>query len=158
MDNFILDNSQEKTLQISNDAFYYLYYDEEPLDENNLIEAKNILAMFSNGFFIKDNWKALKNSDLIEATFIPYIKQEIDYDEYFEITKYIQLQIKWIDTNLIRMWRHNMQNGSRELCGDFKVYTNNYGHKCFHTGLQDNEFITGKMSLYFLKNFKRKFP
>ena len=73
MSNFILDYSKKQTLQISNDAFYFLYYGEEPLDENNLEEANDVSEMFSNNFYIEDDWKAVDDSDLIECTFIPYI-------------------------------------------------------------------------------------
>ena len=54
------------------------------------------------------------------------------------------------------MWWFNNQTGMRELRGDFKVYTNKYGLKCFHTDNQDEDFVTGKVSLYFLKNFKKR--
>ena len=155
MSNFVLDYSKKQTLQISNDAFYYLYYGEEPLDESNLEEAKEVSEMFSNNFYIEDNWKAVDYSDLIECTFIPYIEDKSDYDEYCDLTKYIQMQIKWLDTNHVRVWWFNGQTGTKELKGDFKVYANEYGHRCFHTGNQDEEFRTGEMSLYFLKNFKK---
>ena len=69
---------------------------------------------------------------------------------------HIQQQIKWLDANHVRVWWFNSQTGTRELQGDFKVYTNEYGYKCFHTGNQDENFITGKMCIYFLKNFKKR--
>lgn len=156
MSNFVLDYSKKQTLQISNDAFYFLYYSEEPLDENNLEEANDVSEMFSNNFYIKDDWKAVDDSDLIECTFIPYIEDQADYDEYEDLTRHIQQQIKWLDANHVRVWWFNSQTGTRELQGDFKVYTNEYGHKCFHTGNQDENFITGKMCIYFLKNFKKR--
>ena len=143
-------------MQISNDAFFYLLKKEEPLDEENLKEAQKILAMFPCGFYIEKNWKALENSDLIKCTFIPYIEDDMDFDEYQELTCYIHQQIKWLDANTIRVWWYNLQAKTRELQGDFKVYIDKYGHKCFHTGNQDKEFEAGKMSLYFLKNFKKK--
>lgn len=156
MSNFILDYSKKQTLQISNDAFYFLYYGEEPLDENNLEEANDVSEMFSNNFYIEDDWKAVDDSDLIECAFIPYIEDQADYDEYEDLTRHIQQQIKWLDANHVRVWWFNSQTGTRELQGDFKVYTNEYGHKCFHTGNQDENFITGKMCIYFLKNFKKR--
>lgn len=156
MNDFILDYSKKQTLQISNDAFYYLYCGEEPLDENNLEEAKEVSEMFSNNFYIEDNWKTVNDSDLIECTFIPYTKNKLDYDAYLNSGPYIQEQIKWLDISHIRLWRFNSKTKTRELCGDFKVYINEYGNKCFHTGDQDKEFTTGKMSLYFIKNFKRR--
>lgn len=156
MSNFVLDYSKKQTLQISNDAFCFLYYGEEPLDEDNLEEANEVSEMFSDNFYIEDDWKAVDDSDLIECTFVPYVEDQADYDEYENLTKYIQQQIKWLDANHIRVWWFNNQTGTRELRGDFKVYTNKYGLKCFHTGNQDEDFATGKMSLYFLKNFKKR--
>lgn len=144
---------QKRKMQISNDAFFYLLEEEEPIDEENLKEARKILAMFPHGFYI-DNWKAVENSGIIECTFIPYI--EDNFDEFQQLTKYTQQQIKWLDANTIRVWWYNSQTETRELRGDFKVYTNEFGHKCFHTGNQDQEFEAGKMSLYFLKHFKKK--
>lgn len=156
MSQFRLDYSQQQTMQISNDAFFYLLEEEEPLDEENLEEAYEILALFPHGFNIEENWKAVEDSDLIECTFVPYVEDDMDFDEYEELTKYLQQQIKWLDANTIRVWRYNLQTGARELRGDFKVYTNKSGHRCFHTGDQDKEFVAGKMSLFFLKHFKKK--
>lgn len=154
--NFRMDYSKKQVMQISNDAFYYLYYGEEPLDDENMEEAQEIADMFPNGFVIEDNWENVDDTDLIECTFVPYVKDDMDFDEYENLTKYIQLQIKWLDTNLIRAWWFYEQTGARELQGNFKVYTDKYGNRCFHTGEQDKDFVSGKMSLYFLKHFKKK--
>lgn len=156
MSQFRLDKSRALELQITNDAFFYLLEEEEPLDETNLEEAQEILAMFPNGFVIEEGWKPVEDSDLIEAIFIPYIIDNADYDEYFELTAYIQMQIKWLDTTHIRMWWYNSKTGSRELQGDFKVCTNEYGLKYFYTGNQDESFVAGKNSLFYLKHFKKK--
>lgn len=156
MTQFRLDYSKVKTLQISNDAFFFITEEEEPLDDKNLEEAQEILSMFPNGFYIEENWKFVENSDLIEAAFIPYVKDEEDYDEYLDITKYMQLQIKWLDQNHIRVWLYNSQKNIKEVYGDFKVYIDEHGHKYFHTGKQEEKFIPGKMSLYFIKHFSKK--
>lgn len=153
---YVLDYSKQRTMQISNDAFFYLLEEEEPLDEENLAEAYEIYALFPNGFYIREGWKAVEDSDLIECVFVPYVKDDMDFDEYENITNYVQQQIKWIRPNLVRLWWYNTQNGARELKGDFKVYKDKFGHSCFHTGSQDKEFVAGKMSLFFLKNFKKK--
>lgn len=156
MTQFILDYSKAQTMQISNDAFFFITEEEEPLDEENLEEANEIIGMFPNGFCVEENWKPVEDSDLIEATFIPYVKDENDYDEYQDLTKYIQMQIKWLDANHIRAWWYDSQKGTRELYGEFKVYTNQYGHRCFHTGEQDKDFVAGKSSLYFMKHFHKR--
>lgn len=159
MAQFKLDYDKAQLLQISNDAFFFITEEEEPLDEENLEEAQEILDMFPNGFYIKEDWAFVKDSDLIEATFVPYIEvkndENEDWDEYQYITKFQQTQIKWLDADHVRVWWYNSQNGTRELRGDFKVYTNQYGHKCFHTGNQDKEPEPG-MSIYFLRHFKKK--
>lgn len=156
MAQFRLDYSKAQTMQISNDAFFFITEEEEPLDEENLEEAQEVLSMFPNGFYVEENWKPVEDSDLIEATFIPYVEDEDDWDKYQDLTKYLQMQIKWLDASHIRVWWYNSQKGTRELRGDFKVYTNQYGHKGFHTGEQDKEFVPGKMSLYFLKHFSKR--
>ena len=135
MAQFKLDYSKAQTIQISNDAFFFITEEEEPLDEENLEEAQEILSMFPNGFYVED---------------------KDDWDEYQDLTKYLQMQIKWLDANHIRAWLYNCKKGTRELRGDFKVYTTQNGLKCFHTGEQDKEFIPGKMSLYFLKRFNKR--
>lgn len=156
MSQFRLDQSKALELQISNDAFFYLLEEEEPLDEANIEEVQEILAMFPNGFIIENDWKPVEDSDLIEAVFVPYVIDDADYDEYFELTKYIQAQIKWLDTTHIRMWWYYSEIGTRKLQGDFRVYTNEYGLKCFHTGNQNEGFAAGKNSLFFLKRFQKK--
>jgi hypothetical protein len=156
MKQFRLDYTQQQTMQMSNDAFFYLLQEEEPLDEDNLEEALEVFAMFPHGFYIEENWKAVEDSDLIECTLVPYVEDDMDFDEYSFLTKSVQQQIKWLDANTVRVWWYNLQTGIRKLRGDFKVYTNSFGHKCFHTGDQNKEFIAGEMSLYFLKHFKKK--
>lgn len=147
MDNYILDYEHKKTIQLSNDAFYYLIYDEELLDESNLEEAQEIKQMFPFGFYINEGWTTVEDSDLIEATFIPYKKSDIDWDEYIELTKYLRAQIKWLDSNHIRLWWYNLETNSLELKGDFEVRVNEFGNKYFKTN---------NISTYFLKGFHKR--
>lgn len=135
MAQFRLDYSKAQAMQISNDAFFFIAKEEEPLDEENLKEAQEVLSIFPNGFYVED---------------------KDDWDEYQNINKYWQIQIKWLDSNHIQMWWYDRQKGTRELQGDFKVYTNQYDLKCFHTGEQDKEFVPRKTSLYFLKRFSKR--
>ena len=150
--NYKLDYSKAETMQLSNDAFFYLLQEEEPLDEENLDEAQEIFAMFKHGFYIEDNWKTVENSDLIEATFVPYVEDDADFDECCDLTQFIQLQIKWLDASHIRLWWYYIKTGARELRGDFEVYTNKYGNRCFQTG----DYTKGKGCLFFLKHFRKK--
>lgn len=70
-----LDSSKAETRYLSNDAFFWLKDEDDPIDEENLEEAYEILAMFPNGFVIQDKWKYVDN-DLIEAVFIPYVEEQ----------------------------------------------------------------------------------
>ena len=72
---YVLDPSKAETRFLSNDAFFWLKDEEEPLDESNLEEAEEIMQMFPNGFVIDDNWDYEKDEpDTIRATFIPYVQ------------------------------------------------------------------------------------
>ena len=54
----------------------YLYQEEEMLDESNMEEAKEIMAMFPHGYVIKDNYVIVEDEpDLVECTFIPYTEE-----------------------------------------------------------------------------------
>lgn len=75
-----LDSTKAQQLQLSNDAFHYLMYGEEPLDDGNLDEANEITEMFPFGFSIGD-WEYVEGEyDLIEATFTPYVEDDVKYD------------------------------------------------------------------------------
>lgn len=111
-----LDNTKAQHLQISNDAFHYLMYGEEPLDDDNLEEANEIAAMFSFGYSIK-NWEYVKGeNDLIEAIFVPYIKDDIQYDGQMSyITKNCSLKYKYIDTNTVNLHIEDESTGKVHL-------------------------------------------
>lgn len=142
---YILDYSQAQSFQLSNDAFFYLLQDEEPLDEDNLEEALEIMELFPNGFEIQDNWQAVKDTDLIEAVFVPYRPEIFKYDEYFELTKYQQLQIKRLDNKQVKIWRTDSQKNLRDELGEFSILINKYGL----------EYLQIEGCIFFLKRFKR---
>lgn len=150
MDKFKIDYSKKQVLQLSNDAFYYLYCGEEPLDDDNIEEALEIQAMFPNGFEIEDNWSAVENSDLIEAMFVPYVENIIDYDEYENLTKYAQIQIKWLEASKVRVWVSNSEKGTRELRGDCDILVNAFGLKYFELIDKSN-----RKSIFYLKHFMK---
>ena len=98
---YALNYKDKKTLQLSNDAFFMLYQDEEPIDDENREEAFEIAQMFPNGFLIADDWDYVEDSDIIEATFIPYTKSSFDYDMYFDTFNGWQFQVKLLKDNKI---------------------------------------------------------
>ena len=115
----ILDYSKKQVLQLSNDAFFYLKEEEEPLDEDNLDEANEIISMYPKGFHIDECWKYVEDSDMIEATFIPYIDDDWQFDEYIDLFNGWQLQVKWTDDRTqveIRYYNPTKEPFGQQIC------------------------------------------
>lgn len=114
-----LDYSKKQVLQLSNDAFFYLKEEEEPLDEDNLDEANEIISMFPKGFHIDEGWKYVEDSDMVEATFIPYIDDDWQFDEYIDLFNGWQLQVKWADDRTqveIRYYNPTKEPFGKQIC------------------------------------------
>lgn len=92
--------------QLSNDAFWLLYCEEEPIDEANIAEAMSIIAQFPNGFTIADDWVELGDTGLIEATFLaeqvrpPEYTHQIDFIGDWALLFYVDGQ------SVTYMWWH----------------------------------------------------
>ena len=158
-----LDYSKTKIIQLSNDAFYYLREEDEPLDEANMEEAEEIIGLFPNGFIIEDDWSFIEGTDLIEAKFVPYVPEVVkprpvstivcvsedqdDYDMYFELAQGVILQLKYLSRDAIRVWWRDYNRNTREHYGDFKILVNKYGGKYFQKG---------PISTFYIKRFRKK--
>lgn len=70
MAKYILDNEGAEIMRLSNDAFLYLTQEEEPLDEDNFIEAQQLYEEFPLGFEITD-YRYADNGEVI-VKIIPY--------------------------------------------------------------------------------------
>lgn len=93
-----LDFDAKTVVQISNDAFHMLMYDEEPIDPDNAEEAEEIKAMFPNSFIIDDNWDYLDDEPgMVECTIIPYKPDDFKYDLYSNQINGWQLQVKIVE-------------------------------------------------------------
>lgn len=68
------------TLQISNDTYYYLAFEEEPLDDDCIDEANEVSAMFPNGFIVDTESAEMLEDGIVQATFIPYVKDTQSWD------------------------------------------------------------------------------
>ena len=87
----IFDVNNPVTMKLSNDAYYYFFEGEDPLDESSLDEIAEISAMFEFGFEPDENKppKIDTSNGTVEVTIIPYIedlKQEqeqntLEFDE-----------------------------------------------------------------------------
>lgn len=150
---FQLDYSKAVHLQLSNDAFHYLLYGEECLDDLNLDEAQEIQNMFPHGFWIEDDWQPIEGTDMIEATFVPYEDraQQVDYDLVMDLSAALQLRLTWLNTEKTkaRVIRYYPGSGHSELYGDFDIWETKPGHKCFNKG----DWKNGNGCLFFLKRF-----
>lgn len=80
---YTLDESNKKELIISNDTFFYLKYEEEPLDCLDEAEINSILNMFPNGYVISDDYIS-EDRGMIKATFIPYVKLDKQFEYYIK--------------------------------------------------------------------------
>lgn len=146
-----LDYTKAQTLQISNDAFFFIREEEPPLDEANLEEAYEVLNEFPFGFEIKDDWKTVEGTDLIEVTFVPYVEDKEDYDMYMHLCNGIQMRLKWLDKSRIKTWWFYEKTGISKHFEEYEIYSLK-GGKCFSKG----EYGKGNYCLYFLKHFRNK--
>lgn len=118
--NYVLDKSKAKTIELSNDAFFYIYKDEEPLDDDNIVEAKNILAQFPNGFVILD-W-AYAEASRVSATFAPYVDNYVEYDGQMPfICKDWVLRYKYLSKEVARITIVNLVTNKINIDCDCKV-------------------------------------
>ena len=149
-----LDITKAVTLQITNDAFYYLKEDEDPLDDDNLDEALEVLDMFPNGFEIREDWRPVEDSDLIEATFIPYIQVDDDYDASEEMAKGYYFQIKLTQGNrFVKVWSFRESTGERIYKGEYELRYNST-RTCI--GYATGDWRKGKGCLLWLKRYKER--
>ncbi|MDE5977985.1 MAG: hypothetical protein K2G70_05930 [Turicibacter sp.] len=151
-----LNPSKARTFILSNDAFFYLLGEEDPIDEDNLEEAHEIIALFPNGFDIKDNWRYVSEDEndyepgCIQATFIPYCKPDYVFDSYLQLSKNYILRLKWIDKDHIKVWRFNSITGESSIYGEFFVKTNEYKKRYF---VKYDSEISDKFSTFFIDRF-----
>lgn len=75
MAKYVLDNEGTEIMRLSNDAFLYLTQEEEPLDEDNLIEAQQLYEEFPLGFEIVD-YQYANNGEVI-VKIVPYIEAPV---------------------------------------------------------------------------------
>lgn len=117
-----LDNSKTQTFQISNDAAYYLMYGDEPLDEDNLDEAKEIEAMFPHGYSVS-SWELVEGDEgLIEIVLVPYVQDDIKYDGQVDfVAKNWVLRYKYINSDFAHINIYNNQTGEVHMDFDCRV-------------------------------------
>lgn len=153
-----LDKSKAETLQINNDAFYYIKDGEEPIDENSIEEADEIYEMFPNGFEIQGDWQAVDNTGMIEATFIPYVIDECEYDMYCELAEGYILRLKLCnDKRHIKLWSFTESTGAICYKGEYELRLSQLA-KTRSIGFSTGNWRNGQGCLFWLKQFKEIRP
>lgn len=126
-----LDADNKQIWQLSNDAFYLLLLDEEPLDENNIEEANELAAMFPLGFafgeyeFIEDG--------LVEAEFIPYKESAFRVDQWCKVTNDIALQVQYSENKKSLKYRFYHYEKGTIMEGEAEVLINQFNKSYFLT-------------------------
>lgn len=150
---FYPDYSNKRTLQLSNDAFWYLYMGEEPIDTDNLEEAAEVMAMFPNGYEIEEGWEEIDDEGLIEAVFIPYKAEASRYDLKHVLSKYLELHLTWLDDTHTKatVMDYYPATGKSELYGTVDIKSTPKGLKYFEKGTLGK----GDYSRFYLKHFSQ---
>lgn len=120
-----IDNKNKQALQLSADAFFSLFFDEPPLDEQNQDEIDEVRQMFKYGFYIDPNYETVEGEDLIEATFYPYKPSEFKYDLYYQFTTTCQIQIKRLNNKEAQYRWYDSDKGTIDGPHTVEVLSNN---------------------------------
>lgn len=132
---YTLNIAQAKEVSLSNDAFWYLYQDEEMLDDINMLEAKRLLEAYPYGFVIDDNYRVdEKAQDRIICKLIPYIKVNMD-------------EIKWDGENITLD-----KKGQRVHILKFKVINHNKCQVEWVDERQNKLFYNGECNVVYFEN------
>lgn len=165
-----LDVRKKIELTLSNDAFFYIYMGEEPIDEDAIKEAKKVGERFPFGFALEnDEWEYAENGG-IKAVFIPYIPKKkaapkgpaevpvlrktaeppIEHDGAQVMSPIIMGLIKYTpDKSEVDYYWFIPRTGILDHKGRYKVEKNEFGLYYFVTGE-----IPGKGCMFYLKDFK----
>lgn len=145
------DYNNSRDFILSNDAFFYLYAEEEPLDDDNLDEALEVAECFPNGFIIKEGWQYI-DDDMIEATFIPLVQKEVDFDAEQEMAKGYFFRIRLCpDCKHIELYSYRVSTGQTIYKGTYELRLNSTGKEI---GFATGDWRKGKGCLLWLKHFK----
>ena len=161
---YVLDQNKAEIVRLSNDAFFYLYQDEEPLDDCQA-EIDRILAKFPNGYQIDpDEWEYADEPGIIEALFIPYVEPALDDydlfvdDPYGTGDKDVEIRLKYHEGKArVKIWTHiNSTNTDIIIEQNAKI---TYGERANYITSKKNStlyVIDKKGVVRILRRFKKK--
>lgn len=137
---------KEKTLELSNDTFWYLTQKQEPIcDPQEMAdELEDINTMFPYGFEIG---KYSANSDgTYDITFWPYeeVPDIFPVDYFWNMTTEKQLQVHLLPTGNLLEYRWIIDNTKEVIEGPYKVpIITLEGNKAFRTKAGSTIFLKG---------------
>ena len=90
---------------LTNDAFFWLKDEEEPIDEANLEEAYELLELYPNGFKLLDNF-TYEDDDTIKCILVPYIEvPDEDWDGEVSLVNQAPIKFKRVGlTGIKYLW------------------------------------------------------
>lgn len=142
------DTTKATEVQITNDAYYNLAFNEPCLDEENQEEADEIRSMFPNGFMIKeDSIEPVDGTDMVQIIIIPAIIEDDLYTRKIpNINGPWQYEYYFIDRQNLKIHLRivNMQTGKTEEEYDTEIVFQ-YGH--YWIRLIDNSLLSVKDKL-----------
>lgn len=147
--------SQTVRVLLTADALYYLKDGEEPIDDDNLVEAFELQKQWPQGFDIIDYEP--HTGGLMAVTIQPHRAEaeaqplaSFEYDMYCELFGGWEVQIKMLgaDRVALRIWH---PSGKSFRHGEYSIETNKFGGKQIRVG----DVGAGKGCIFPLKHFKK---
>lgn len=121
---YTLYTTQAKTIRMSNDAFMFFVYGEEPLDEDNEMEIKGLQATYPYGFEVDyDSVKYPQDAaGKVEVLVTPYTLKSFVCDVYSNLGKYIYLCVDFLPNDMVHFWWYVkgriLEEGDRPILTD----------------------------------------
>lgn len=103
MSRVVLDQTKRASLTISTDAFYFLYFDEECLDELNMVDVHKLKERYPLGFEIAE-YMVEATGDKTRVQVIPYIEDPLRPTHFQEMSKYTRLDIRLEGDTVYYRW------------------------------------------------------
>lgn len=120
-------------VQLTNDAYYYLAFDEPCLDDENMDEVKEFKERFPYGFKFNPGIEPVEGTDLIECTVIPICECNTPYTHYKVMNKWFKNEFYYSEDKKRACYRiYNMYNGFFVDLGWSDVIINKFGKPEIH--------------------------
>lgn len=125
-----VDYNPEKAeiVQLTNDAYYYLAFNEPCLDSENMDEVKEFKNRFPYGFKFESDIEFVEDSDLVECKVIPICECNTPFTHYKVMNKWFKNEYYYSEDKKRAYYRiYNMYNGFFVDLGWHDVKINKFG-------------------------------